>query len=385
MQGGVFDTGKVIVEIKLLNPERILNILWNENINIINAKRIDVVTLRVAVEFKDYDTLKDIVRRLKGKSKIVGKRGFLFFVYRLRNKVFLTIGAGVFILILLYLSTYIWSIEIVTKNNVTPYEIRQDLYDIGIIPGTNKKEIDVKELERKIEDINTDILWIRIRIEGSTLKVAIEEKVNPPEIKEEEMGNLVSRMEGVVSRVYVFSGRSNVHPGDVVNQGDILIEGINGKEENPYEVAPDGVVIANTFYEKSMEVKVNGTELKRNGNKDSDIYLEILGKKIYLKKAIKGFKEYDKIEESGKILNKVNYFEKEEIEVKLSKEEAINKAVEELQESLYNNLTREAKVIDKIIKTKGGTNGNIIVNVAFVVEQNIVSNTPVDDNNPIEY
>ena len=101
-------------------------------------------------------------------------------------------------------------------------------------------------------------------------------------------------------------------------------------------------------------------------------------KKIYLKKAIKGFKEYDKIEESGKIFKKVNYYEKEEVPVQLTKEEAVDNAVEQLQESLYNNLTREAKIIDKIVTTKDESNGNIIVNVIFVVEQNIVDNNPVD-------
>jgi len=378
MSGGIFETGKLIIEIKVLNPERVLNILWNENINILNVKKVDIVTLRVTIEYKDYDNLKRIIKRLNGKVKIVGERGILFLLFRLKNKIFLCIGAGIFLIILLYLSTFVWSIEINTRNNLSPYEIRQDLYNLGIVPGIKKKEIDVKELEKKIEDINSGILWIRVRIEGSTLKVNIEEKVNPPEIIEEKKGNLVSKMEGEVSRVYVFSGRSTVHIGDLVKPGDILIEGINGKEENPYEVVPDGVVMANTFYEKNMVVKIDGTELKRNGNKDSDIYLEMFGKKIYLKKAIKGFKEYDKIEESGKIFNKVNYYEKEEFPVRLTKEEAIDNAVKQLQESLYNNLTREAKIKDKIVTTKDEADGNVIVNVIFVVEQNIVDNNPVD-------
>ena len=283
MAGVIFETGKLVVEIKALNPERVLNILWNENINILKVKKVDVVTIRGTIEYKDYDDLKRIVKRLNGKVKIVGERGILFFFFRLKNKMFLCIGAGVFLLILLYLSTFIWSIEINTRNNLSPYEIRQDLFDLGIMPGIKKKEIDVKELEKKIEDINSDILWIRARIEGSTLKISIEEKVNPPQIVEEEMGNLVSKMEGEVSRVYVFSGRSVVHKGDLVKPGDVLIEGINGKEENPYEVVPDGVVMANTFYEKSMVMKIEGTELKRNGNKDTDIYLEVMGKKFILK------------------------------------------------------------------------------------------------------
>lgn len=378
MATGVFDSGKVVVEVNILKPERLLNILWSENINVINVKRIDIATIRVTIDYSDYNVLIDVVKRLNGKSKIVGSTGILFFIGKLKSKLFLAIGGGIFVILLLYFSTYVWSIEITTKKNVSPYELRQQLYDIGIRPGISKKRIDVKDLEKKLEDVNSDVLWLRARIEGSTLKIFIEEKVNPPEVKEEKQGNLVAKMDGEVSRVYAFSGRSAVHRGDMVKTGDVVIEGINGKEEEPYEVAPDGVVMANTFYEKSMTTKIEGTELKRSGEKDSDIYIEILGKKIYLKKAIKGFEECDKIEESGKFINKVDYFEKKEFPVTYTKEEAIDNAVNELEESLYNNLTREAKVVDRIVSTKDGSDGNIIINVVFVVEQNIVNNEPVE-------
>ncbi|GAA0108334.1 sporulation protein YqfD [Clostridium tertium] len=378
MATGVFDSGKVVVEVNILKPERLLNILWNENINVINVKRIDVATIRVTIDYNDYNVLIDVVKRLNGKSKVIGSTGILFFIGKLKSKLFLAIGGGIFIALLLYFSTYVWSIEITTKKNVSPYELRQQLYEIGIKPGISKNKIDVKDVEKKLEDVNSDVLWLRARIEGSTLKIFIEEKVNPPEVKEEKQGNLVAKMDGEVSRVYAFSGRSAVHVGDMVKAGDIVIEGINGKEEDPYEVVPEGVVMANTFYEKSMTTKVEGTELKRSGEKDSDIYVEVFGKKIYLKKAIKDFEEYDKIEESGKIIKKANYFEKREFPVTYTKEEAIDSAVNELEESLYNNLTREAKVVDRIISTKDSSDGNIIVNVVFVVEQNIVNNEPID-------
>ena len=118
--------------------------------------------------------------------------------------------------------------------------------------------------------------------------------------------------------------------------------------------------------------------MKRTGEKDSDIYLSFFGKKIYIKKAIKDFKEYDKIEESKKIITKINYYEKKEFPVELSKEEIINNSVKALEESLYNSLTREAKIVDRIITTKENSIEDIVVNVVFIVQQNIVNNEPVD-------
>lgn len=378
MATGVFESGRVIVEINILRPEKLLNILWSEAINIINVKRIDAATIRITIDYSDYKDVVVIVKKLNGKCKIIGSKGRLFLIGKLKSKFFLSIGGGIFIILLLYFSTFVWSIEITTKQNVSPYEIRQQLYSLGIKPGISKKSIDFKEIEKKLESINSDILWLRARVEGSTLKIAIEEKVNPPKIKERKYGNLIARMDGEVSRVYAFSGRSTVHAGEYVHAGDVIIEGINGKEEEPYEVIPDGVVMANTFYEKSMVTQINGSEMKRTGEKDSDIYLSFFGKKIYLKKAIKDFKEYDKIEESKKIINKVNYYEKKEFPIELSKEEVINNSVNVLEESLYNSLTREAKIVDKIVTTKENSSEDLVVNVVFIVEQNIVNNEPVD-------
>ena len=373
MAAGVFESGRVIVEINILRPERLLNILWSENINIINVKKIDVATIRITIDYGNYKEVVAIVKKLNGKCKVVGSKGMLFLIGKMKGRFFLAVGGGLFVILLLYFSTFVWNIEITTKQNVSPYEIRQQLYSMGIKPGISKKDIDYKELEKKLENINYDILWIRARVEGSTLKISIEEKINPPEIKEGKYGNLVANMDGEVSRVYTFSGRAAVRPGEYVHAGDIIIEGINGKEEEPFEVIPDGVVMANTFYEKSMLAKVTGNELKRTGEKDSDIYLSFFGKKIYLKKAIKGFKEYDKIEKSEKLITKINYYEKKEYPIELSREEIINNSVKALEESLYNELTREAKIVDRIITTKEDSNEGVVVNV-----QNIVNYEPIE-------
>ncbi|MDZ4941441.1 sporulation protein YqfD, partial [Clostridium perfringens] len=100
MAGGVFDSGKVVVEINILRPERLLNILWSENVNVINVKRIDIATIRVTINYNDYNTLVEAVKRLNGKSKIIGSSGILFFIGRLKSKMFLALGGGMFIILL---------------------------------------------------------------------------------------------------------------------------------------------------------------------------------------------------------------------------------------------------------------------------------------------
>ena len=169
-------------------------------------------------------------------------------------------------------------------------ELNQDL---------SKSQINVHEIEKKMEDLNDQIMWIRIRIEGSTLKLVIKEKVNPPSKEKILFNQVVAKMDGEVKRIYTNSGNPAVVPGDIVKKGDNLILPIQGREGFEKEVKPSGTVIANTFYEKLMEIQISGEKLERSGRKNSDMYLSFFGKKIYLKKAINAFDYYDKIEEKN--------------------------------------------------------------------------------------
>jgi len=120
-----------------------------------------------------------------------------------------------------------------------------------------------------------------------------------------------------------------------------------------------------------MEVQISGEKLKRTGNKDSDIYINICNKKIYLKKAINDFEYYDKIEERKGLLNKVVYFEKKGEQINLDKDTVINECALNLQKSLEKSLSKDAKIIDKKIEEDDLGNGKIIVKITFTVEQDI--------------
>lgn len=369
--------GKILVEIKILNTERLLNLFWTKNIRVYKVKKKDVATLVLEIDYLDYAVVREHVEKMGGRIKIIKSNGLVFFLGNIKRKLSLAVGGVMFLCIIYYLSTYIWAVEVDVQQNIPPFEIRKQLNSIGIRPGISKQSIDVKEIEKQLENISSEILWLRVRIEGSTLKVVVEEKINPPQEQEYEYGNLVATMEGEIKRVYTFAGRAKVKSGQLVKAGDVVIEGIDGVEGGEYILPPRGIVIANTFYEKSMNIKVNGTTLERSGERDSDIYISIFGKKIYLKKAIKDFEHYDKIELSGKIFNKVLYYERVEKDINLSEDDAIESAIDGLEKSLLNDLSRDAKVVDKLVDKEMKDKENLLVKVVFVVEQNIVSEDTV--------
>ncbi|CAI3227579.1 sporulation protein YqfD [Clostridium neonatale] len=364
-------SGKITIEISALSIEKILNALWKNNIQTSNVTRRNLTTIRCSIMYSEYKQAVNVVKKLKGKIKVIGINGVIVFMLQIKRRLSLAVGFVVFFILLYLLSNNIWAIDIETQNNLTPFEVRKELTSIGITPGIKKANINVYDIERKMEDLDDQIMWIRVRIEGSTLRVVIKEKINPPLTEKELPNEVLAKMDGEIKRVFTVSGNSAVVPGDIVKKGDVLILQKEGREGFEKEVKPSGTVIANTFYDKFMEVQISGEKLKRTGNKDSDIYINICNKKIYLKKAINDFEYYDKIEERKGLLNKVVYFEKKGEQINLDKDTVINECALNLQKSLEKSLSKDAKIIDKKIEEDDLGNGKIIVKITFTVEQDI--------------
>lgn len=363
--------GLVFVEVSLRDIEEFLNELWRKNIKVSNLKRKNIVTIKMNISYEHLSEVKNIVEEFNGKIKILQYKGLRFQLKNIKRKKTLFIGIICFWGTIIALSRFIWAIEIKTTENISPYEVRKSLKKIGIYPGKLKSSIDVYALEKQLEAENGDIVWIWSRIEGSTLKLKVEEKVNPPEKNEKEDECIVANYDGEIKKIYVNSGKSLVDVGDIVKKGDILIDGIRGNDENQTRVEPKGVVVANTFYQKKIQIQVRGEKLERNGNFDKDMYISLAGKRIYLKKSINKYEYYDRIEEKGKVITCIYYYEKEYKKISEPVELLKKDAVERLKKSLENNLKNGAKIIEQNITYNEIDSERIDVIVDFVVEQEI--------------
>lgn len=364
--------GFITIEVKVYNPEKFINFLWYKGIRVKNIQRVDISTLIMEIPYSDYKYISSIAKRSEAKVRVVSKEGLAFLLMRIRTRLSLVVGVIMFVTLLYFLSMFIWAIEIDTNRYIPPFEIRKQLKTLGIVPGIKKSKLNVYDLEKKIEDVNGEVMWVRARIEGSTLKIKIEEKVNPPkDIVQSNNNDVVAKMDGEIVRIYTTAGTAQVKGGDVVKKGQVLIKGVEGKEGFEYSTAAEGKVLANTFYERMMELQVSGKTITRTGEKQEEMYFEILGKKIYIKKAIKKFKDYDKIEEKGNLLNKIVYYEKNSKDIIEDREKIINDSVEKLYNSTMESLDKQAKFVDKVVNVEELGEGKIRLKIVFIIQQDI--------------
>ena len=156
--------------------------------------------------------------------KIVGKRGLPFYIARYNKRFGFFGGIIVFVLILKFLSSFIWTVEVEGCKTIDKTQILTACEKIGIYEGVRSSEIDTSNDAKRLTFISKKLAWASLNIEGSVLTV------NVTEIKDKSHNsvatNIKADIDGKITKIDVKSGNVLVRVGDTVSRGDLLVSGI---------------------------------------------------------------------------------------------------------------------------------------------------------------
>ena len=143
-------------------------------------------------------------------------------------------------------------------------------------------------LEAKLRINHPEYAWIGLRKDTSILYIDID-KIDIEIVPEVTLkkGDIVSSANGLVDKMIVLRGKSNINLGDVVKKGDILVTGTLSENEL---VSPLAYVYAKTFtyekvvvdkyYEYSVE-KLKSTRLSFKESDNSKVLFDFFFFKIF--------------------------------------------------------------------------------------------------------
>jgi similar to stage IV sporulation protein len=366
-----YKRGTITIEIQSHIPEKFINLLWKNGVQIKNIRKESITTMLMDISLRDYSSVEEVAQKTKTKIKVIGRKGFAFFLIKMRRRTALVGGVVVFVFILYYLSGFIWKIDIETENNLSPYEIRQQLTTFGIMPGVKKNKIDVYKLQENMIKSNENVMYFKARIEGARLYVSAVEKVTPPKVVQDNTpSNLVAKKDGQIVRVFTSAGSPAVKTGDTVKAGQVVVKGEQGKVGSTYVVHAKGNVIAKTFYEEIKTVTIKGVKKERTGNEIENTYIKILGRKLYIKNSLNKFKSYDKIEENDNFFKKEIYYEVKETTYNLNIQEVVKTTSDELYEKILQSLDKSVAIKDKKVESQL-EGDNCRVRVLIIAEEDI--------------
>ncbi|MDD3839100.1 MAG: sporulation protein YqfD [Clostridia bacterium] len=385
--------GYVIIKIEGLSVEKFLNLAVREDIHIWDVHKLSHIVLTAKATVKDFKRLSNIAQKVKCNISIIEKKGLPFIIYRLKIRKMLAAGAVLFLLILYYLSSFIWDIEIQGIKTVDENYVIDKLNEYGVKIGVKKRSIDTNLLENNLLLNLTEFSWIGIEIRGTKIIVNVVESIEKPEIIDDQVPcDIIAVKDAMVETIVAFNGNAVVQPGDIVKKGDILITGIiELDQERCFYVHSMGEIIGRVWYESDAEQDLQEIKVIRTGNKDERKILKVSDLELIIKERDQDFNKYQKQTNEKKLINSnifdfpiyiksEIYYETYEKKEKINIEQAQNIVKDKALQKIMDRIPPNTKIVDKQFSFSIIGKKRIKVKAIIEALENIGNKHPININ-----
>ncbi len=186
-----FFRGFLLVRLSGYSPERFLNLCSNHNILIWDLKNQDGC-YEFHISIAGYRRLKPLLKKTKTRVTIRNRVGFPFFLYRYRKRKLYFAGIFLGVGFLMYLTTFVWLIDINGNSLITDDAILAFLEEKNASFGSKKSGIDCDALEEALRTDYEDVIWASVRLSGAKMTIDIQENL----IAKKEMEENTKRLDG---------------------------------------------------------------------------------------------------------------------------------------------------------------------------------------------
>jgi len=384
-----FFNGRVTVKVTGKGTERFINVLTRNDLPIWNIKRHGTETITFNMRLKDAKNIRKYARKSDCSISFLRRNGVPFLIRRmLKNSGFLA-GAGLFLLLLMFLSNVIWGIEIKGAKPATEYQIRKELDKMGVKIGKLQFFTDnVEGIQRKLTNNVGDLTWVGVELKGTTFHLQVVEKNEPKKPEHLSPRNLIAKKKAIIVNMYIENGQKMVDIHDHVDKGQLLVSGAFGQEESPELVAAKGEVWGETWYKSHVELPLE-TNFKVYNGKEMEKHFILLGN---FELPVWGFGKPEfsnfvteenvhkihflKWELPVSYLNKT-LRQQEEVQRTYTIKEAQKIAIELAKKQIKGRLDEDAIIKDEKILHKTNKNGKVILDIHFKVIENIAVGQPI--------
>lgn len=335
------------------------------------------------VALRDFKYLLKLRKQARAKIKINKRIGLPFVLHRYRKRAGILLGAVFFLVVLNFLSLFIWTIEVSGNSVVTDKEIIAACKSAGLYEGVKASEINSKNSADKILLKLDSLAWCSVNIEGCLVTVNVTETKNLADKNKNLPSNIVAKEDGIIKKIDVVSGDTVVSVGDVVAKGDLLVSGIYENMSSTVFRESKGSIKAEIEKTFTAQAKFSVTESIPYGKIINHTEFNAFGIKIplyFLK--VKG----DYIEEKSykriKVANKKLPFSITKHKYILTNESTVVRNEETIKELLLKDVKKQIKKYgdknykikdEKYIKTKEGiTLEQTVVLLCDIAEQKSV-------------
>lgn len=340
--------GYLRIRVRSNQVERFLNIAVNNNIYIWNLKKISDSEIVLNVSPEGFKKLRKPAYETSSKIKILNKKGAFRLIKRIKKRKIFLYGLILLSVFLLFMSSLILDIEIIGNETVKTDTVLEKLSEINLQKFKLRSNIDSDRISLKLINDLDNISWVGVNEKGCKLVIEIKERTLPPKMIPLDVPcHIVAKKDGIIYKMNIENGETVVKLNEVVTKGQLLVSGIISTQYDGLRyVHSMGEVIAKTWSEKYVDVKLYEYEKIFTGKKMTKKFLKLFSKEFDLSGGVivPYYNSKETVERkviSFFELTDKTYEEYTLKQVPVTEEEAVKRGKEELYESLLKEYNEE--------------------------------------------
>ncbi len=311
--------GYLAIRVYGFSPERFMNLCSNHNIFLWDVENHgDYYTMKISL--KGFYKLRGITRKTGTRVVITKRYGLPFLSTRIWKRRIFMFGLLGSLIFWVWMSGFIWAVEIDGNYYVTTDVFQDFLEESGIWVGMKKKDVEIEALEKAIRNQFDIVTWTSAQIDGTRLLIRIKENdlITIEEKKSDaaagEGMNLVADKEGEVVSIVTRSGVPKVTAGTIVSKGDVLVEGCipilneDGTVKRYEYCNADADIMLRCLYTMKEEVEEKHEQKNYTGSEKKYPFIMFGTKKVKVSIPGKQYDEWDVMEEKTQIKLFGNYY-----------------------------------------------------------------------------
>lgn len=240
------------LEIKICGDyvERFINMCRAHGILLWQIKKQDKDYL-CRISSADFFELPRLIKKSKARVHVLSKHGLIFWIPFFRKRVLFFIGIILCLFSLCHMSCYIWAIEYVGNVMISDDELTDFIKQEKIYYGMKKELLDCEETEKKLRQQFECVTWTSIYFQGTKLYIEVKENVLQEYQAPKTQGtNIIASEVGTVESIITRNGVPKVKKGDVVEIGQILVDG----SVPIYDES--STIVAHQFYKSDADIQL---------------------------------------------------------------------------------------------------------------------------------
>ncbi|MBQ8610824.1 MAG: sporulation protein YqfD [Oscillospiraceae bacterium] len=241
--------------------------------------------LRARVKAKDYLRLHRSARRAGCHLNIEKKCGIWFSLYKLRRHKGAAMGAILSVVLLLLTGSLVWNVEYYGVSSDAQQELGNLLFTYGVYQGCFATDEKMRAAETAVLARTPQYADISLNYAKGKLIVEVQKATSEPQMLLPQDWDITASETGVIRQVEVFSGTSDIRPGQLVQKGDVLVRAVWPDQENRPQPSPCRArIMAYIENTCATALRLKQTRSVITGTQTDSLALCFGGKRFYLKK-----------------------------------------------------------------------------------------------------